>query len=69
MTKINESQPVTYNTDPVPAVSYDNNKKVKKFDAELQGLLTGNPPVYIAAMPDIGGLLGGKGTAHATTQV
>lgn len=46
------------------------NKKVRKFDAELQGLLTGNPPVQLAALPDIGNFLNGsKGAGHATTQV
>lgn len=27
------------------------NKKVKKFDAELQAGLTGNPPIHVAYMP------------------
>ncbi|CCY62380.1 MAG: hypothetical protein ACLSA2_04025 [Candidatus Gastranaerophilaceae bacterium] len=49
-----------------------NNKKVKKFEEELlQSGLSGTP-IKTAYMPDIGnigGLLGGKGSGQAATQV
>lgn len=47
-------------------------KKLKKFDEELSGQLSGNP-IRTAYMPDIGnigGLLNGsKGAGQAATQV
>ena len=46
----------------------DTNKKVKKFDAELAGQLSGSTN-YVAYMPNIGNLLNGKGAGQAATQV
>lgn len=48
-----------------------NNKKVKKFDEELTAGLSGVPmkTAYLPDIGNIGGLLGGKGSGQAATQV
>ncbi len=66
--KIGKTEPVSYNQDPVQAIEP---KKTKKFEEELAGQLSGIP-IRTAYMPDIGnigGLLNGKGSGQAATQV
>ena len=57
------------NSDPVQAIG---SHKVKKFQEELAGQLSGRP-MQVAYLPDlggaIGGLLNGKGSGQAATQV
>ena len=68
MTSIDKVGAVGYNQDPVQPIGA---KKVKKFEDELAGQLAGKP-MQVAYMPDIGnigGLLNGKGSGQAATQV
>ena len=66
--EIGKTQAVHYNQDPVQAIGA---KKTKKFEEELSGQLSGRP-MQVAYLPDlgnIGGLLNGKGSGQAATQV
>ena len=75
MASIDKVGAVGYNQDPVQPIG---TKKVKKFDEELKlaeqlklaGQLAGKP-MPVAYMPDmgIGGILNGKGSGQAATQV
>lgn len=67
MASIDKVDAVRFNQDPVQPIG---TKKVKKFEDELAGQLAGKP-MQVAYMPDmgIGGLLNGKGSGQAATQV
>ncbi len=67
--KVGKTEPLSYNQDPVQPVGA---KKVKKFDDELAGQLSGvtNKTAYLPNVGDIGSLLNGsKGSGTAATQV
>ncbi len=67
MASIDKVDAVRFNQDPVQPIG---TKKVKKFEDGLAGQLAGKP-MRVAYMPDmgIGGLLNGKGSGQAATQV
>lgn len=68
MASIDKVDAVRFNQDPVQPIG---TKKVKKFEDELAGQLAGKP-MQVAYMPDIsniGGILNGKGSGQAATQV
>lgn len=66
--EIGKIEQVGYNQTPVEPIGL---KKTKKFQDELIGQLSGRP-MQVAYLPDlgnIGGLLNGKGSGQAATQV